>query len=224
MEIPNRPLFKAAEVCEIAALQPYVLRSWESEFPDLGVTKGGGGTRVYRRSDLERVLRIKQLVFSDGLTLAGVRRHIEQAVPAQLEESDSPAAPSLSRSTRERILTVKRELRALLDLLTTKALSGETKALSGDESRYDEETKTVGQHQTRYEGNGNQSAPTHRATAPRSTHARGGSAKARTRQAVTKRVVQKSRSKVATAGRSTPSRKTSKPASKSARQSRRPRK
>ena len=74
VEIPKRALFKSSEVCEIASVQPYVLRSWESEFPDLGVSKGNGGPRVYRRADVERVLRIKQLVFSDGLTLAGVRR------------------------------------------------------------------------------------------------------------------------------------------------------
>ena len=73
VEIPKRTLFKAAEVCEIASVQPYVLRSWESEFPDLGVARTAGGPRVYRRADLERVLRIKQLVFGEGLTLAGAR-------------------------------------------------------------------------------------------------------------------------------------------------------
>jgi len=69
--IPDRPAFKAAEVCEIARLQPYVLRSWESEFPDLGIARTPGGPRVYRKSDVERVLQIRQLVFHDGLTLAG---------------------------------------------------------------------------------------------------------------------------------------------------------
>ncbi len=71
LEIPNRSLFRQPEVCEIASIQPYVLRSWEAEFPDLGVTKAEGGARVYRRADVERVLRIKQLVYGDGLTLAG---------------------------------------------------------------------------------------------------------------------------------------------------------
>src|SRR5918993_3915840 len=75
--IPDRPAFKAAEVCELAKVQPYVLRSWESEFPDLGVAKTPGGPRVYRRADVERVLRIRHLVFGEGLTLAGVRRRLE---------------------------------------------------------------------------------------------------------------------------------------------------
>ena len=72
----DRSLFRQPEVCEIASIQPDVLRSWEAEFPDLGVTKAEGGARVYRRADVERVLRIKQLVYGDGLTLAGVRRRL----------------------------------------------------------------------------------------------------------------------------------------------------
>ena len=57
VQIPNRSLFRQPEICEIAQVQPYVLRSWEAEFPDLGVAKTAGGPRVYRRADLERVLR-----------------------------------------------------------------------------------------------------------------------------------------------------------------------
>ena len=57
VEIPNRSLFKASEVCDLVKLQPYVLRSWEAEFPDLGVAKSQGGPRVYRRTDVEQVAR-----------------------------------------------------------------------------------------------------------------------------------------------------------------------
>src|SRR5436309_12553899 len=82
VEIPKRALFKAAEVCEIAKVQPYVLRSWEAEFPDLGVAKTAGAPRVYRRADVEQVLRIKHLLLVDGLTLAGARRKLgEEAAP-----------------------------------------------------------------------------------------------------------------------------------------------
>jgi DNA-binding transcriptional MerR regulator len=120
VEIPNRALFKSAEVCEIASVQPYVLRSWESEFPDLGLSKGNGGTRVYRRSDVERVLRIKQLVFSDGLTLAGVRRRIEEDAPMRLEDAAAtPIKELLGRNARERLQEIKNGLRAILDLLSS---------------------------------------------------------------------------------------------------------
>lgn len=123
-EIPKRALFKSSEVCEIASVQPYVLRSWEAEFPDLGVARRNGGLRVYRRADVERVLRIKQLVFLDGLTLAGVRRRIEGDAPPALDEAG--AAPSkelqelLGRDARERLAEIKEGLRAILELLSAR--------------------------------------------------------------------------------------------------------
>jgi DNA-binding transcriptional MerR regulator len=121
VQIPKRALFKSSEVCEIAAVQPYVLRSWESEFPDLGVSKGNGESRIYRRADVERVLRIKQLVFTDGLTLAGVRRRIEEEAPAALDESDSSAMREiLGRKARERLADIRNGLRAILELLSAR--------------------------------------------------------------------------------------------------------
>ena len=121
VEIPKRALFKSAEVCEIASVQPYVLRSWESEFPDLGISKAGSGQRVYRRSDVERVLRIKQLVFSDGLTLAGVRRRIEEEAPPVLEEAEAePIKQLLGRNATERLTEIKRGLRAILEMLSSR--------------------------------------------------------------------------------------------------------
>jgi DNA-binding transcriptional MerR regulator len=120
VEIPNRPLFKAAEVCDLAKVQPYVLRSWEAEFKNLGVAKSGSSTRVYRREDVERVLRIRHLLLVDGLTLAGVRRKLEEEAepPLEMEVAPSePGSPQLAAEARERIGDVKRGLRSLLDLL-----------------------------------------------------------------------------------------------------------
>jgi DNA-binding transcriptional MerR regulator len=117
IDIPNRALFKAAEVCELVKVQPYVLRSWEAEFKDLGVMKSGSSARVYRREDIERVLRIKHLLLIEGLTLAGVRRRLEEEAEPPLE--DLAAAPQIpiNDAVRERITAVKRGLRSLLDLL-----------------------------------------------------------------------------------------------------------
>ena len=113
-EIPDREWFKASEVCEIASVQPYVLRSWELEFPTLGVTRAAGGARTYRRADVERVLRIKQLVFVEGLTLAGARRRIEgDDVP----EGGAELPPVVNGETRQKLDAVKRDLRALLEIL-----------------------------------------------------------------------------------------------------------
>jgi DNA-binding transcriptional MerR regulator len=118
VEIPKRALFKSSEVCEIAGVQPYVLRSWESEFPELGLSKSAGGPRMYRRADVERVLHIKQLVFADGLTLAGVRRRIDEEAPPVLEEADAaPIKELLGRNAKERLAEVKRGLMGILDML-----------------------------------------------------------------------------------------------------------
>ena len=59
-------LFRAADVCEMAQLQPYVLRSWEKEFPGIGVQKSPESPRLYRQSDVDQVQKIKQLVFGEG--------------------------------------------------------------------------------------------------------------------------------------------------------------
>jgi DNA-binding transcriptional MerR regulator len=107
-------------VCEIAQIPPYVLRSWEKEFPGLGAAARPGGPRIYRRSDVEQILRIKQLVFAEGLTLAGVRHRIEGEPPGEeealIEAAVAPAA--VSADVRTRVSDAKRELRELLDMLT----------------------------------------------------------------------------------------------------------
>lgn len=119
VDIPNRSLFRQPEVCELAQVQPYVLRSWEAEFPDLGVTKTEGAPRVYRRVDLEFVLRIKHLLFVEGLTLAGARRKLMEEQPSA--ETDRAGFQELNallgRDARERILQVKRGLREIATML-----------------------------------------------------------------------------------------------------------
>jgi DNA-binding transcriptional MerR regulator len=124
IEIPNRALFKAAEVCDLVKVQPYVLRSWEAEFPALGVAKAAGGPRVYRRADVEQVLRIKHLLLIDGLTLAGARRRLdEEGTPVA---ADAPAIDELiGQNARERLTDVKRGLRSILDLLAGQRSSEE---------------------------------------------------------------------------------------------------
>jgi DNA-binding transcriptional MerR regulator len=115
IEIPKRALFKAAEVCDIVQLQPYVLRSWEAEFPNLGVARSAGGPRVYRRADVEQVVRIKRLLLDEGLTLAGVRRKLDEELAPV---ADEPAIEELlGRNARERLTQVKRGLQSLLALL-----------------------------------------------------------------------------------------------------------
>ena len=111
-------LFKGADVCERAQLQPYVLRLWEKEFPGIGLQKGEG-PRLYRESDVEQVLRIKQLVFGEGLTLAGVRRRLDGDVPvapAVMPVDDEPVEV-FDRDAKQRIGQVREGLKSILAML-----------------------------------------------------------------------------------------------------------
>lgn len=122
-------VYKAADVCEIAQLQPYVLRSWEKEFPGIGAAKDGTGPRVYEQADLDQILRIRELVFGQGLTLAGARRKLDGAhapAPPAVKGPVLVAPGSIARSTpaatedaRERLVQVREGLRSLLSLLSS---------------------------------------------------------------------------------------------------------
>ncbi len=79
-QIPNKLFFKIGEVCEITDTQPYVLRYWESEFPALAPAKNSSGQRIYRRKDIETVLRIKQLLYEEGFTIAGAKKRLEAEI------------------------------------------------------------------------------------------------------------------------------------------------
>src|SRR6185503_1923442 len=115
MAATKRELFKAAEVCEVVQVQPYVLRSWEAEFTNIGQAQGG--QRLYRRSDIEFVLRIKQLVFEEGLTLSGARRRLEEGddtsngTPLRVEDV-------LGDRVRERLKNVKSGLQSIFEMLS----------------------------------------------------------------------------------------------------------
>src|SRR5512147_2848548 len=95
-QIPNKLFFKIGEVCEITDTQPYVLRYWESEFPALAPAKNSSGQRIYRRKDIETVLRIKQLLYEEGFTIAGAKKRLEAEVggkgPTPVSMANGPEA------------------------------------------------------------------------------------------------------------------------------------
>jgi DNA-binding transcriptional MerR regulator len=107
----------------MAQLQPYVLRSWEKEFPGIGIQKAPDSPRLYRQSDVDQVLRIKQLVFGEGLTLSGARRRIEEsAATAQPGVGDDEVAEvldALASDARTRIAHVRDGLRSILKVLSS---------------------------------------------------------------------------------------------------------
>src|ERR1700732_674420 len=82
-EIPDKLFFRIGEVSTLLGLEPYVLRYWETEFPSLSPKKSGTGHRLYRRKDVELLLRIKHLLYEKRFTIEGARQtlHAESRAP-----------------------------------------------------------------------------------------------------------------------------------------------
>src|SRR6185295_1186083 len=75
-QVPDKLFFKIGEVCEIVGVEPFVLRFWETEFKSLAPEKSKSGHRLYRKKDVEMVLKIKELLYIRGFTIAGARKQI----------------------------------------------------------------------------------------------------------------------------------------------------
>jgi DNA-binding transcriptional MerR regulator len=117
-KIPNKLFFKIGEVCEITDTQPYVLRYWESEFPMLAPAKNSSGQRIYRRRDIETVLRIKQLLYDEGFTIVGAKKRIESEAGGKSSTPQSQAAqPEDDDRLRQVLREVRDELRQILTVL-----------------------------------------------------------------------------------------------------------
>lgn len=170
-------LYKASDVCEATGLQPYVLRSWEKEFPGIGVQKSQDAPRLYRQSDLEQVLRIKQLVFGEGLTLAGARRRLEEETPRSADQADPEIAElldTLGADARSRIDLVRRGLRSILDVLSKRAGTAALAALPSNGGRADRRAGSAARRKVATKPASRRSRPKHAAAAPKR-----GTAKAR---------------------------------------------
>src|SRR6476619_3846554 len=124
-KIPNKLFFKIGEVCEITDTQPYVLRYWESEFPALAPAKNSSGQRIYRRRDIETVLRIKQLLYEEGFTIAGAKKRLEAEMAGRTETPAPAVAPDVAAAAADpggsdrvaALRQVREQLREILTLL-----------------------------------------------------------------------------------------------------------
>jgi DNA-binding transcriptional MerR regulator len=100
--IPDRLYFKIGDVAKLCGLETYVLRFWESQFPQLKPNKSGTGQRLYRRREVELVLEIKRLVYGEGYTLSGARHALDQNLrrPAAKEaRAEAPKAQPARETT-----------------------------------------------------------------------------------------------------------------------------
>lgn len=113
-------LYRIGDVSRLAALKPFVLRYWETEFPMLQPLKSSGGLRLYRQEDVDVVFRIKRLLYDEGFTIAGARRFLREHEGAFESESSSAshaADGAAQLLSRKMLLDLRDTLRAFLTLL-----------------------------------------------------------------------------------------------------------
>jgi DNA-binding transcriptional MerR regulator len=116
--IPDKLYFRIGEVAQLAHLPAYVLRFWETEFPQLKPVKSSTGQRMYRKRDVESVLRIKRLLYDEGFTIAGARQHLkEETRPAR---SQTPLLFPPPTASSDGLKRVRQGLQEILGILSKK--------------------------------------------------------------------------------------------------------
>jgi DNA-binding transcriptional MerR regulator len=109
--IPDKLYFKIGEVSKIVAVKPYVLRYWETEFKELGPLKSRSNQRLYRRKDVELLVDIKRLLYSEGFTISGARKQVRDILrgrskgqdPASLVQQNEAFTKARSESAESQV-------------------------------------------------------------------------------------------------------------------------
>jgi DNA-binding transcriptional MerR regulator len=114
--IPDKLYFRIGEVATLCHLPAYVLRFWESEFPQLKPVKSSTGQRMYRKRDVESVLRIKQLLYEQGFTISGARQQFR----AENKSDKTQAAIPFPSHSKPEIQHIRQGLREILNLLSAR--------------------------------------------------------------------------------------------------------
>jgi DNA-binding transcriptional MerR regulator len=114
--IPDKLYFRIGEVADLCRLPAYVLRFWESEFPQLKPVKSSTGQRMYRKRDVENVLQIKKLLYEQGFTIAGARQQLRSEAKT---EKGQAAIPFPTHSSAD-IQNIRQGLREILNILSAR--------------------------------------------------------------------------------------------------------
>jgi DNA-binding transcriptional MerR regulator len=124
----DKNLYRIGEVSRLTDTKPFVLRYWETEFPTLQPVKSPKGHRLYRRRDVDTVLLIKRLLYDEGFTIAGARRHLRDISEGPAELASGPNEPKRAAApqtdapaniSRKVLLDLRDSLRTFLTLLET---------------------------------------------------------------------------------------------------------
>jgi len=113
--LPEKIYFKIGEVSEIVGVEPYVLRYWETEFDLLKPSKAPSKHRLYKKRDVELLLDIKRLLYTEGFTIEGARKKLREV---KKEEKDQLKLPLADQKHKSALIKVKKDLEALRKLIS----------------------------------------------------------------------------------------------------------
>lgn len=105
--IPDKVYFKIGEVCQLTGVKAHTLRYWESEFPIIKPQRLGSQQRLYRRVDVENILRIKKMLHEDGLTLAGTRKSLARKPKDDMKGALVGSGLNLLHEIKNQLLAIK---------------------------------------------------------------------------------------------------------------------
>jgi len=112
IEIPDKTYFRIGEVSKILGVEPYVVRYWETEFKTVKPIRTKSEQRLYRQKDLEELALIRNLLYRDRFTIAGAKKKIQEL------HRETPEGGAADEQCREKLRSIKKELKAILDLLS----------------------------------------------------------------------------------------------------------
>jgi len=114
--IPDKLYFRIGEVARLCRLPAYVLRFWETEFPQLKPVKSSTGQRMYRKRDVESVVRIKKLLYEDGFTIPGARAQLRDDAKSDRSQSALP----FPANSATNVAYLRHELQQILQILSAR--------------------------------------------------------------------------------------------------------
>jgi DNA-binding transcriptional MerR regulator len=120
-DLPPKLYYRIGEVAELVGVEPHVLRYWEREFRSIRPTKSAKGQRVYSRRDVENLLRVRELLYSEGFTIAGAKKKLQRAgtEPRGRDEGEAEEEEVLldGSKTREQLLAIRADIESFLEEL-----------------------------------------------------------------------------------------------------------
>ena len=120
--LPPKLYYRIGEVAELVGVEPHVLRYWEREFRSIRPTKSAKGQRVYSRRDVENLLRVRELLYSEGFTIAGAKKKLQRTASGAEAQGESEGADQggelvEASRTREQLLAIRGDIEAFLEEL-----------------------------------------------------------------------------------------------------------